>query len=87
MPPFGGCHGEQEILEKFVPLPNEAKVDLMLCGHLHRHIKQEANGQVHFPVLVNSNNAVVKGTVTGKTLSLEVIDLNGKQTDSLIISK
>jgi predicted phosphohydrolase len=85
MPPRADWHGEQEILEKFVPLLNEAKIDVMLCGHLHKHIRTEANGEVKFPVLVNSNNAVVKGQATDKILQLEVIDLDGKKTDSLSI--
>lgn len=87
MPPFGGWHGEQEVLEKFVPLLNEAKVDLMLCGHLHRHVKQEANAQVHFPVLVNTNEAVVKGRASAKEFRVEVYDVEGKKTDEIVVRK
>ncbi|MDR0537091.1 MAG: metallophosphoesterase [Tannerellaceae bacterium] len=86
MPPENEWHGESEVLKKFVPLLNSASVDVMLCGHVHQHIKRKADDKVHFPVLINSNNAVVKGTVTGKTLNLDVLDSNGKKTDQLIIS-
>ena len=87
MPPMEDWHGEAEVLQKFVPLLNEAKVDVMLCGHLHRHIKQEANSVVKFPVLINSNNAAVKGTATDKLLTLDVIGLDGKKVDNLTLRK
>lgn len=87
MPPFGGWHGEQEILNKFVPLLNDAKVDIMLCGHLHRHVKKEADANVKFPILVNSNEAVLKSKVNSKELHLEVISLDGKKTDEIRIRK
>lgn len=87
MPPFGGWHGEQEILDKFVPLLNEANIDIMLCGHLHRHVKNEPNAQVKFPVLANANEAVVKGKITKNELSLDIIGLDGKQVDRINIKK
>ncbi|KAA6328121.1 3' 5'-cyclic adenosine monophosphate phosphodiesterase CpdA [termite gut metagenome] len=87
MPPMNDWHGEAEILNKFVPLLNDAKVDIMLCGHLHKHIKLGANEQVKFPVLINSNNAIVKGSITNKSLTLDVVGLDGKKTDSISIQK
>jgi hypothetical protein len=76
-----------EILTKFVPLLNEAGIDVMLSGHLHKHVKEAANSQVKFPVLVNSNTAYVKGSVTAKTLNLEVFTLDGKKADAILIKK
>lgn len=87
IPPFGGWHGEQEVKEKFIPLLNEAGIDIMLCGHLHRAVRQEANDEVKFPILVNSNEAVVKGEVTANSLHLDVIGLDGKKTDMVDIKK
>ena len=87
MPPFEGWHGPQDIIDKLVPLLNEANVDVMLSGHLHRHVKSEPNETVKFPVLANGNEAVVKGKVTKNELTLEVIGLNGKQVDKIVISK
>lgn len=87
MPPFGGWHGEQDILEKFVPLLNEANVDVMLCGHLHRHVNNKPNEQIRFPVLANGNEAVVKGKASNHELMLDIIELNGKQKDQIVIRK
>ena len=87
MPPFGGWHGEQEILDKFVPLLNDAGVDIMLSGHLHRHTIQKPDAKVKFTVLANGNEAVVKGKISKNELNLDIIGLDGKQVDRIIITK
>jgi predicted phosphodiesterase len=87
MPPFGGWHGEQEVLQKFVPLLNSAGIDLMLCGHLHRHIMHEAGEAIRFPVLANGNEAVIKGKITPNELLLSVTGLDGKQVERIRIAK
>lgn len=84
MPPFGGWHGEREIAEKFVPLLNQAGAQVMLSGHLHRHIKAPATDNNHrFPVLVNSNNNMLRAKADEKRLLIEVVDQQGKVTDSI----
>jgi Predicted phosphohydrolases len=86
-PPFGGWHGEEEIARKFVPLLNEAGAQLMLSGHLHRHIKREPQPGAHqFPVLVNSNNNMLRATANGERLHIEVIDPSGKTVDSISLT-
>ncbi|MDR1723778.1 MAG: metallophosphoesterase [Tannerella sp.] len=85
MPPFRDWHGEAEILEKFVPILNDAKADVMLCGHLHHTSKHEANAAVKFPVLINSNNSYLKGSVEGNKLTLDIYDLDGKRTEGLTV--
>lgn len=85
MPPFGGWHGEKEIEDKFVPLLNEAGVDVMLCGHLHRHIHKKAGEGQDFPVIASSNKAVIKAATENSTLKINIFDLDGKLTDSLVI--
>lgn len=87
IPPFGGWHGEKEVAEKFVPLLNEAGAQIMLSGHLHRHVKKapEANGW-HFPVLVNSNSAIIKAKADARQLQIEVFDLQGKKIDAVTIA-
>jgi Icc-related predicted phosphoesterase len=87
IPPQKDWHGDAEVLNKFVPLLNEAHIDIMLCGHIHRLIRKEATHEVRFPVLINSNNAFVKGSVTATELTLEVVGFDGKKTDSLSIKK
>lgn len=87
MPPFGGWHGEQEVAEKFIPLLNNASVDIMLCGHLHRYMRNEPKDGVRFPVIVNSNNTVLKAEVGAKELNIRILDMEGKEVDKLTINK
>lgn len=85
MPPFGGWHGEQEILDKFVPILNKGGVQIMLSGHLHKHILQAANAKVNFPILVNSNNNVVKVSATDKNITMKVLDQKGGLVEDIVI--
>ena len=85
MPPFGGWHGEKEILDKFVPILNKAGVQLMLSGHLHKHIVQAVNEKVHFPILVNSNNNVVKVNVSDEKAAFKVLDQKGEMIEEINI--
>lgn len=71
-------HGQKEVMKKFVPALNELGVDLMLSGHLHINTYEEAGDDIHFPVLVNSNNSAVSVEVTEKQLKLKVLDTAGK---------
>lgn len=87
MPPFGGWHGEQEVAEKFIPLLNNAGVDIMLCGHLHRYMRNEPKDGVRFPVIVNSNNTVLKAEAVAKELNIRILNMEGKEVDKLTITK
>lgn len=87
MPPFGGWHGEDEIASKFVPLLNEAKVDVMLCGHLHKYVNQKPANGVNFPVIVNSNNTVVRAEATNQQLTLKILNEKGEQVDWIQLKK
>lgn len=87
MPPFVGWHGKQEMVSKFIPLLNEAKVDLMLCGHLHKYLNQLPANGVDFPVIVNSNTTVLKAEAGPKLLNLKIINEKGEQVDQIQIRK
>lgn len=88
MPPFGGWHGELDIAEKFIPLLNEANPDVYLCAHLHRTILKNAGEDgVRFPILVNSNNSLLKADVDNKKMDIRIYDLSGKEVEHLLIEK
>lgn len=86
MPPFGGWHGEKEVKEKFVPLLEEAGIDVMLCGHLHQHVHQKAGDGQKFPVIANGNKAIIKAYTENAMLKIDVVDAEGKLVDTLKIS-
>lgn len=85
MPPFGGWHGEQEILEKFVPILNKAGAQIMLSGHLHKHIIQNATNSIHFPIIVNSNNNVLRVDLSNEKGTFKILDQQGKVVDQVVI--
>lgn len=85
MPPFGGWHGEKEVEDKFMPLLNEAGIDVMFCGHLHKYIRKDARGKQRFPIIVNANNTVVKGFTDGEGLKVEIRNEKAELVDSLVI--
>jgi acid phosphatase type 7 len=87
MPPFGGWHGEDEMAKKFVPLLNEAGIDIMLCGHLHKYLFQKQQNWINFPVIVNSNNTVLKAASDNQVLNIKIINDKGEQIDSIQIKK
>ena len=79
-----GCdtwYGPLESQRLFVPLLNEANIDLMLCGHLHRHVYSPAGEEGrNYPMLVNSNTEGAYITVNDKEINLTVKDRQHNQT-------
>ncbi len=87
IPPFGGWHGDAEVAEKFIPILEQAGADIMLCGHLHRYVHKKAGESAAFPIIVNSNDTVLKAVVDGHSLKIEVIGMDGKTVDKFEIRK
>lgn len=79
MPPYGGWHGEQEVMDKFVPLLNEAGIQIYLAAHFHRHTTRTADREIHFPVIVNSNNHVLKADLNEEEGKFWILDQEGKE--------
>jgi len=71
-------HGQEEVLKKFVPILNEAHVDVMLCGHLHSYLNHKPDSDIKFPVITNAHNTVLKGIAKGNQLEMIVKDMDGK---------
>jgi hypothetical protein len=87
MPPFGGWHGEKEVEDKFIPLLDEAGINVMFCGHLHKYVRKGPKKKQDFPVIVNANNTVVKGFTNSKGLNVEIRNEQGGLVDSLVIPR
>ena len=80
VPPVNSSwHGPLEVKKHFLPLLNEAGIDLMLCGHLHTYQYVPAGkGDCNFPILINSNTHVVDVDITTTQLQLKVKDADQK---------
>lgn len=81
-------HGAMQINKLFVPILNEVGIDLMLCGHKHRHIFSKAgNGGCNFPILVNSNKNKVHVDVTQQNLVVNVYNEKNKPEFDIKLNK
>ena len=82
MPPLNGnkmWHGPLHAAKCFLPLLNEANIDVMLCGHTHKYSYNTTPDKTDakFPVLVNSNGAALKAVVNEEGIKIEVINTEG----------
>jgi UDP-2,3-diacylglucosamine pyrophosphatase LpxH len=52
--------GNAVVANKFVPILNQAGIDLMLCGHIHNYKVYEAGTtNARFPVVCNKNRELM----------------------------
>ncbi len=89
MPPVTGralWHGQKEVMEKFVPILNDAKVDVVLSGHTHRYANNQADSNVKFPGVVNAHNTVLKGTAKNNQLELVIKSMDGKIIEQVVVN-
>lgn len=79
-------HGNQNLSRKFLPVLNEAGVDLMLSGHVHKYTFREVGStDAKFPVITNGQWQRMEITVTAEKLSVRIYDTDGKLTHSVDI--
>lgn len=79
MPPQpGGWHGEDEVSRLFVPVLNEAGIDLMLAAHIHAHAFRKA-GELgcDFPVVCNPNLTRMDVTADSRHIGIEIYNADG----------
>ena len=78
-------HGTLHVEKLFIPILNQADIDLMFCGHIHRHSYLPGGSERgnNFPILTNSNNEILDITVSGKKITLKIFDREGKMTRSV----
>lgn len=69
--------------ENFVPVLNEAGVNLMLSGHIHKHKMIEAgHSGNNFPIICSSNKERFIVSSDGKTITVKAYDTEGRLTNS-----
>ena len=75
-PKTNGWHGQTSIDKYLVPILNEAGVDVMLSGHIHkfRYDKPETISSAKFPVICNPNLKRMDATVKADNIKFEFID-------------
>lgn len=79
----GSWYAQSWLSRNFSPVLNEAGVDLMLSGHLHRHVYVEAgecgNG---FPIVVNDNKSRLDFRAVAGQVLIDIYDMSGTKVKS-----
>ena len=72
-------HGSVHLNELFVPVLNEAGIDLMLCGHDHSYSFHPAGEQdARFPIVVNDNRSYARCDVTDSLIRVRIVGPRAK---------
>lgn len=78
----GTWHGNIHLEELFLPILNDADIDVMLSGHTHRYSFRPANDEVRFPVLVNDNASLLRCDVGDGRITVRIYGPEGTVTHS-----
>lgn len=81
IPPIGSTwHGTQDIAEKFLPILNDANIDIMFSGHTHsyRFVKKGEEAKMNFPLLINDDETYLDVKIDDEVINIEQKDMSGK---------
>lgn len=71
--------GWDDAIRKFLPMLNEANVDLMVSGHSHRYFYHECGADNNrFPILEQGYDSATRLELHDGKVHLKVIDVNGQ---------
>ena len=77
-------HGNLNLSQKFLPILNNADVDLMLSGHVHKYSFREIGStDAKFPVITNGQWQRMEITVNAQSIAVRIYDTDGKLTHSV----
>ena len=88
-PELKGWYGAAQMCERLVTHLNDAGVDVMFSGHIHRWRVAEPDGSIsnaRFPVICNPNMQRMEVTATKNSLQISTFDTNGVNTNNHTIS-
>ena len=69
----GTWHGSKPLRELFLPILNEAGIDVMFSGHTHRYGFHPADNDTRFPIVVNDNQSYVQCDITADRIAVRII--------------
>lgn len=89
-PKSSGWHGEAEIARLFVPILNQAGIDAMFCGHIHKYRFSEANDPEYgcnFPIVCLPNRVRADVEVSKEKIIYSITNAEGNITNNEILIK
>jgi predicted phosphodiesterase len=78
MPPVASqqWHGSDHLYEQWRPVFNEAKIDLMICGHTHKYeVIQPKPGVSEYPMMIGGKPAEKEATVIRVDVTRDKLDV------------
>lgn len=91
IPPFymsNPVHASQHSRALWGPILNAAKIDLMLCGHTHKHgVHPAVTGQHAFPIVIGGGPKDGKRTLTHVRIDHERLQLTMKDDTGRIVGE
>ena len=88
-PELKGWYGAAQLCERLVPHLNEAGIDAMFCGHIHKWRVDEPDAGVSnaaFPVICNPNMQRMEVTATKDSLQVSTFDTMGVNTNNYTLN-
>ena len=88
-PETNGWYGAAQMCRLLVPPLNEAGIDAMFCGHIHRWRVAQPDGSIsnaNFPVICNPNMQRMEVSVTPSAIEINTFNTEGKSTNTHKIS-
>lgn len=71
--------GWDDAISKFLPILNDAKIDLMVAGHTHRYYYHDVNEENNkFPILEQGAKSAARLEIADGNILVKVLDINGK---------
>ena len=84
IPPVSKAAPVGKALNKlFVPILNEAGIDIMLCGYTEKHRLSKTSKSIKFPILENAPLNVITLNADSQEMTLTIEDILGNQVDKL----
>jgi acid phosphatase type 7 len=86
-----GWHGSVDLQNKFLPILNQANVDLYICGHTHEPNLEKPGKNHNFTLVTGGgptsyengkNTTYIKVIVSGSGLGVQLYSISGKLIDS-----
>jgi hypothetical protein len=81
-------YGSYDIYKKWGPILNQADIDLMINGHMHRYERIDAGvEEYNFPTIVLGKEMLMDTKVSRESLDISIIDTEGEVVDAFVIRK
>ena len=84
-PELNGWYGAAQMCRRLIPHLNEAGIDAMFSGHIHRwRVSTPGDGisNAEFPVICNPNMQRMEVTISEGAIQINTFDVSGKNTNT-----